>query len=412
MAKVYDNPINLSTNWGGDSSTGNLPVSGRRVQELIKNTFAKKGGCMQIKDKKFLQIFADEASMRKYNSNTEKYEDLVVSQVQLPNTGATQATMKVTVLGIPSEYSTKGRSEVFSFLYNSYYENEEDFSQVSGSCVVYVNNIQRERISLRAGNTYDVDVSKYLSDGTNEVKFTIDNAEQSKRNYVYEIQMVNLKVISDFDYIAAYNGIIPFTYTPIGNILKTVHILMDGEEIHSEETEVNNRQLSFEIPAQSHGAHTLEVYLTATIQDIALESERLKYSVICIEEGNDTPIIACNMERVEMNQYESVTIPFVVYDPLNNPADITLRVNNSVVATRQVDRTQQTWIYKALEVGGGMMEIKCRTISKSLSLTVNESIITSKAETQNLELFLTSQGRSNQDANKETWENNGIKVAF
>lgn len=412
MAKVYDNPITLSTNWGGDSSTGNLPVSGRRVQELIKNTFAKKGGCVQIKDKKFLQIFADEASMRKYNSNTEKYEDLVVSQVQLPNTGATQATMKNTIFVTPSEYTTAGRAETFMFKYLSYYENEEDLSQMSGSCTVYVAGLQRERISLRSGNTYTIDVSKYLTDGTNEVKFTIDNAEQSKRNYVYEVQMVNLKVLSDFDYIAAYNGIIPFTYTPIGNILKTVHILMDGEEIHSEETEVNNRQLSFEIPAQSHGAHTLEVYLTATIQDIALESERLKYSVICIEEGNDTPIIACNMERVEMNQYESVTIPFVVYDPLNNPADITLRVNNSVVATRQVDRTQQTWIYKALEVGGGMMEIKCRTISKSLSLTVNESIITSKAETQNLELFLTSQGRSNQDANKETWENNGIKVAF
>lgn len=412
MAKVYDNPITLSTNWGGDSSTGNLPVSGRRVQELIKNTFAKKGGCVQIKDKKFLQIFADEASMRKYNSNTEKYEDLVVSQVQLPNTGATQATMKNTIFVTPSEYTTAGRAETFMFKYLSYYENEEDLSQMSGSCTVYVAGLQRERISLRSGNTYTIDVSKYLTDGTNEVKFTIDNAEQSKRNYVYEVQKVNLKVLSDFDYIAAYNGIIPFTYTPIGNILKTVHILMDGEEIHSEETEVNNRQLSFEIPAQSHGAHTLEVYLTATIQDIALESERLKYSVICIEEGNDTPIIACNMERVEMNQYESVTIPFVVYDPLNNPADITLRVNNSVVATRQVDRTQQTWIYKALEVGGGMMEIKCRTISKSLSLTVNESIITSKAETQNLELFLTSQGRSNQDANKETWENNGIKVAF
>lgn len=412
MAKVYDNPIDLSTNWGGDSSTGNLPVSGRRVQELIKNTFAKKGGCVQIKDKKYLQIFADEASMRKYNSNTEKYEDLVVSQVQLPNTGATQATMKNTIFVTPSEYTTAGRAETFMFKYLSYYENEEDLSQMIGSCTVYVAGLQRERISLRSGNTYTIDVSKYLTDGTNEVKFTIDNAEQSKRNYVYEVQMVNLKVLSDFDYIAAYNGIIPFTYTPIGNILKTVHILMDGEEIHSEKTEVNNRQLSFEIPAQSHGAHTLEVYLTATIQDIALESERLKYSVICIEEGNDTPIIACNMERVEMNQYESVTIPFVVYDPLNNPADITLRVNNSVVATRQVDRTQQTWIYKALEVGGGMMEIKCRTISKSLSLTVNESIITSKAETQNLELFLTSQGRSNQDANKETWENNGIKVAF
>ena len=412
MAKVYDGKIDLSTDWGGDLSTGGLPVAGGRVQELIKSTFAKKGGYVQVKDKKFLQIFADEASAKKYNLDSDKYADLLISQVQLPNTGATQATMKVSVLSTPSEYSTTGRSEVFSFLYNSYYENEEDLSQVSGSCVVYVNNIQRERISLRAGNTYNIDVSKYLTDGTNEVKFTIDNAEQSKRNYVYEVQMVNLKVVSDFDYISAYNGDIPFTYTPIGNIMKTVHILMDGEEIHSEETEVNNRQLSFEIPAQSHGAHALEVYLTATIQEIELESEHLKFSVICIEDGNETPIIATNTETVTMNQYESVTIPFVVYDPLNNPSEITLSVNKSVVATRQVDRTQQTWIYKALEVGGGMMAITCRGVSKSLSLTVNESIITSKAETQNLELFLTSQGRSNQDANKETWENNGIKVAF
>ena len=412
MTKVYDKPITLSTDWGGDNSTGGLPVAGGRVQALIKDTFAKKGGYVQVKDKKFLQIFADESSAKKYNSDSNKYADLLISQVQLPNTGATQATMKVSILSIPSEYTTKGRSEVFSFKYISYYENEEDLSQVSGSCVVYVNNIQRERISLRAGNTYNIDVSKYLGDGTNEVKFTIDNAEQSKRNYVYEVQMVNLMVSSDFDYIAAYNGNIPFTYTPIGNILKTVHILMDGTEIHSEETEVNNRQLSFDIPAQSHGAHVLEVYLTATIQDIALESEHLKYSVICIEDGNETPIIACNMEKVEMTQYESVTIPFVVYDPLNNPTDITLSINKSTVATRKVDRTQQTWIYKALTVGGGMMAITCRGVSKSLPLTVGESIITSKAETQNLELFLTSQGRSNQDADKETWENNGIKVAF
>lgn len=73
MGKVFDNPITLETDWGGDASTGNLPVSGRRVQELIKKTFTKKGGCVQIKDKKFLQIFADEASMKKYNFD-KKYE--------------------------------------------------------------------------------------------------------------------------------------------------------------------------------------------------------------------------------------------------------------------------------------------------------------------------------------------------
>lgn len=412
MAKVYDKPINLSTNWGGDSSTGNLPVSGRRVQELIKNTFAKKGGYVQIKDKKFLQIFADEESMKKYNSDTEKYEDLVVSQVQLPNTGATQATMKNTILATPSEYTTPGSAEIFKFRYLSYYDNEQDLSQMSGSCTVYVAGLQRERISLRSGSTYTIDVTKYIGDDVTEIRFTVDNGEGSSRSYVYEVTTVNLTVSSSFDSVTAYEGAIPFVYTPIGNIKKVVHILLDGEEIHTEETEVNNRQQSFEIPAQAHGAHSLEVYLSASVQGSKLESNHLNFALVCIEQGNETPIIASTMEHIYMKQYETVSIPFVVYDPLNNPADITLKINDSTVATRKVDRTQQSWVYKAMSQGGGTMTIACRSISKTFSLTVDKSSITAEAETRNLELFLTSQGRSNQDTNKEIWKYNDIEVSF
>lgn len=412
MGKVFDNPITLDTDWGGDASTGNLPVSGRRVQELIKKTFTKKGGCVQIKDKKFLQIFADEASMRKYNSDTEKYEDLVVSQVQLPNTGATQATMKNTILVTPSEYTTAGSTETFKFKYLSYYENEGDLSQVSGSCTVYVAGKQRERITLRSGNTYTIDVTKYIGEDVTEIRFTIDNAEGSSRSYVYEVTMVNLMVSSSFDSVTAYEGVIPFVYTPIGSIKKTVHIILDGKEIHQEETEVNNRQQTFDIPAQAHGAHSLEVYLSASVHGLELKSNHLNFALVCIEQGNETPIIASTMERIYMKQYETVSIPFVVYDPLNNPADIALKINDSIVATRKVDRTKQSWVYKAMNQGNATMTITCRSVSKTFSLSVDKSSITSEAETQNLELFLTSQGRSNQDTDKETWENNGIAASF
>ena len=154
----------------------------QKVQELIKNAFAKKGGCVQIKDKKFFYLFLDEASMRKYNSNTEKYEDLVVSQVQLPNTGATQATMKNTIIVTPSEYTTAGSAETFKFKYLSYYENEDDLSQVSGSFTVYVAGTQRERITLRSGNTYTIDVTKYIGEDVTEIRSTIDNADIRSRS--------------------------------------------------------------------------------------------------------------------------------------------------------------------------------------------------------------------------------------
>ena len=412
MAKVYDKPINLSTNWGGDSSTGNLPVSGRRVQELIKNTFAKKGGFFQVKDNKFLQVFASEEDAKNYNKDSEKYADLVLSQIQLPNTGATQATMKNTILATPNEYTTPGSAEIFKFKYLSYYDNEQDLSQMSGSCTVYVSGLQRERISLRSGNTYTIDVTKYIGDDVTEIRFTIDNGEGSSRSYVYEVTTVNLMVSSSFDSVTAYDGVIPFVYTPIGNIKKVVHILLDGKEIHTEETEVNNRQQSFEIPAQVHGAHSLEVYLSASVQGSELESNHLNFALICIEQGNETPIIASTMERIYMKQYETVSIPFVVYDPLNNPADIALKINDSAVSTRKVDRTKQSWVYKAMNQGNATMMITCGSVSKTFQLTVDKSSITSEAETQNLELFLTSQGRSNQDTDRETWENNGIAASF
>ena len=35
--KIWDEPIDKYIDWGGDDNTNNLPVSGERVQEFIKN---------------------------------------------------------------------------------------------------------------------------------------------------------------------------------------------------------------------------------------------------------------------------------------------------------------------------------------------------------------------------------------
>ena len=45
MAKqTWNNPIDKSVDWGGDVTTGGLPVSGEQVQKFIKETFDKKAG--------------------------------------------------------------------------------------------------------------------------------------------------------------------------------------------------------------------------------------------------------------------------------------------------------------------------------------------------------------------------------
>ena len=44
--KIWDNPIDKYTDWGGDKTTDNLPVSGKMVQSFIKNNIENKIGIL------------------------------------------------------------------------------------------------------------------------------------------------------------------------------------------------------------------------------------------------------------------------------------------------------------------------------------------------------------------------------
>ncbi len=421
--KIYDEKINKDTDWGGDNSTGGLPVAGRRVQEFIKeslnnledglkNVGKDKYGYSRIMDEKFLQQFATSESAKLYDQDPIKHEDLLLNVVQLPGTGETVAIMRVTVLETPAEYTTNGVAEKFRFRYLSYYNDETDLSPVRGEAILKVNGKDIQRIELRSGSTYEFDVTAYLTEEKNTVQVTVSNNEGSTRNFVYDVNIINLSISSSFDDTTAYKGVITFRYTPIGDILKTVHFVLDGEEIHSEETTANNRQLTYEIPAQSHGAHLLHVYMTADIMGNTIQSNTLSYDIICVVEGIMTPIIASAFAPSSVRQYETITIPFVVYDPAGSPATIQLFVNGEQASERSVDRTRQTWTYRANEKGELDLKIQCKEVAKKFTFDITESIVTSEAETQDLELYLTSQGRSNQDTNRDEWKYNDIAASF
>ena len=125
-----------------------------------------------------------------------------------------------------------------------------------------------------------------------------------------------------------------------------------------------------------------------------------------------TPIIASAFAPSSVRQYETNTIPFVVYDPAANPTTIQLYVNNEQVSERNVERTRQTWTYRANDKGELSLRIRCKTVMKEFTFDITESIVTAEAETQDLQLYLTSQGRSNQDTNREEWKYDDIVTAF
>lgn len=417
--KLFDGEIDNRTDWGGDETTGGLPVSGRAVQKFIKKSLAAleeaggaKFGYVRILGGKMLQMFPDRAGADLYDGDPTANEGLLLAQVQLPNTGATVATMKVAVTSAPAQHVAKGTGARLAFTYLSYYDDESDLSGVRGKATVWVNNSEKSALDLRSGGSYEVDLTRWLSEERNEVQLTVTNNEGSTRTFLYDVNVVDIGLSSDFDATLAYTGAIEVDYTPRGSILKTVHFEIDGEEAGTVETTANNRRQTYVMAAQAHGAHRLRLWMTASLQGSTIRSNTLCYDVVCVEQGNATPIIASAFEPGEVSQYETLEIPFVVHDPENNPASVALYVNGERVSERSVGRTQQAWTYRADRKGSLTLRIECGAASREFGLDVKESMVKSEAETEGLELYLTSLGRSNQDTDREEWKHGNVAAVF
>lgn len=273
---------------------------------------------------------------------------------------------------------------------------EDEIPTGNGTVKIYVGDVVKSVYEEKQGQI-TVNIDNYLIAGENTVGVEITDIYGNSRKIVFTVSCVKISISSYFDGNVAYTGIIPYSYTPIGAIEKTVHFLVDGEEIDTQTVMVSGREQTFNIPAQSHGNHTFEVYFTGEIDGQPVESEHLFYDLICCEEGNTTPIIACDFNTESVKQFATVSMPFRVYVPLYLKADVTITDNHGYSTSREVDRTVQPFPYKADNVGTTEITFKVGETERVISFEVMENKIDVFAEISNLELYLNAKGRSNQD---------------
>ena len=306
--------------------------------------------------------------------------------------------------------SVSGSEDVYLFLTWSSVEN--DFSTGKGSLVVKVNGITKLSKSVDQGDI-SINVKDYLSNGANTVRVTISDVYGNTRTLAFSIERVSFSLSSPFDDTTAYSGNITFPYTPVGNAPKTMQFILDGTLIGSAEVTTSNRQQTFTIPAQSHGAHSFEVYFTAVINEDTVESNHLHYDIIFNESGNNNTVIASSFNVESVAQYYSVSIPWVAYTPNSATTDVEYYVNDELYKSLTVDRTKQLWTYRADEIGDLKLEIRAATAEpKVFNLTVNETDIDVEAEENDLGLYLSSYGRSNSEANPAVWKYGDIEAEF
>lgn len=301
-------------------------------------------------------------------------------------------------------------------LYFTWSSTEDGVSTGDGSVSVKVGGVLRYGSGVKQGPV-EIDVANYLSVGSNSVRVSVSDIYGNSRTIAFTINMISLTLSSSFNPVAAYTGSISFPYVPTGSVEKTVRFVLDGVEIGHVVTSVNGRQQTFTIPAQKHGSHTLFVYFDAEIDGEVISSNGLFYDIICLEEGNMTPVITSTFRDLEVEQYATFTIPYQVYVPQSMDATIALSVNGGNPTTLTVDRSVQSWSYRPNDSGELRMKISCTgvngvTVTKEFKMVVVESDISVEVTTDDMALYLTSYGRSNNEENPGVWKSGDINVQF
>lgn len=302
----------------------------------------------------------------------------------------------------------EGQTCQVSFAWSSL---ENEVPTGAGSLRVIVGGSPVATMSVDQGSV-SLTLDDYLKAGTNSVRLSLTDVYGNQRYINFTIKVVAVNITSNFDASVPFTGTIQYTYIPTGAVAKTVHFKLDGTEIGTQTVFSSGRQQTYVIAAQTHGSHALEVYFTATVEGSAVESNHLYYDLICIVSGNDAPVISTGFNRTTVAQYESIVIPYQVYNPSSLTTTVSLKDGSTTLNALTVDRTTQTWSYRVNTAGSHTLSIVAGDTTKTIAFTATATTVDVAAETTDQVLYLSSYGRSNGEANPATWQSGSVSCTF
>ena len=288
---------------------------------------------------------------------------------------------------------------------------EDEMPTGDGTVQISINGILKSTQGVKQGDV-TIDVRNYLSVGSNIVKLKVSDIYNNSRTINFNITVVVLSISSTFNSSIVYTDTISFSYTPIGAVSKTVHFVLDGNQLPTQQTSISGRQITYVIPAQATGSHSLRVYFEAEINNETVGSNELYYEFMSSTAGSEAVIITSSYNKTSQQQYTSIVIPYIVYNPKSLTSEVRIYANDRLLSTQIVNRTEQTYTYRAEEDGPLQIKIQSGNTTKIININIIKLDIDVAAQTENLALYLSSRGRSNQETNPATWTYNNIAASF
>lgn len=432
---IYDEKINKYTDWGGDDSTGGLPVSGRRVQEFIKGTL----------DTKISATFFDSANMTQYGFLSTEDRDnyiasgdssLIISRCPFEFTGVQKRIVIVNPAGSQELYFAENTGEAVITV--GFQSQEKDITGVQWNDVVEDFTVSVwvdkgstgswiqiiENRSILYGNELSVDVYKYIQNGVNRVRISATGVlSDATSDLLFTVNRTSMYLSS-----SNFNWYRPFIEGEAynlggmnigGSIPKVLHIKVSNSQlgyskVYEENigtktyTNVAYYYTGLTFPETGSGTYNVDIWLNSS----GLESEHLKYNIMFIasNDTNTAQLIAINEVSNNISNWtDSELFKYTIYDrgATTSSPSITITYNSSTLVNEILSNVSTSTInaYNAsLEIDSEVSELAINATislgetSKQITIDVDNSV--SFPATSGSVFYLNAATRSNNQENK------------
>lgn len=439
--KIYDKEINKYTDWGGDSSTENLPVSGARVQEFIKKTLEGKMGLFHYDEtnNRYL-VFADSDTRDQYLEDPTKNE-LILGTFDAPFNYEAEINL------ISEPYKAVQLGSTGNYVEFTFDTKNKQGASVGGLAIVtytIIRNSTKKVITETHSSktTVKFNLDEYLGEGTNTVIIGItDKNTLAATTVSVTYQVVNLTIEDEFNISKVYdlstntsvNMEVLFKVSGPGT--KKVEWYIDGEPLDfvKEEDEVVDTEVSrvkyIPLSNLQQGKHSLQLraysvvngenfYTNTLYRDFIVYTGTSTNTIIgvAIEIPSKNGIIgpSDNIAIYDMEQYVPYSLRLATYSPTSEQnVGVSIYLDDDLKGSiTSSNDTESTYTLVSTTSGNKTLRLVSGETEYSIPVIVSPTSMAISNITNGLEFDFNSVGRSNTDSNKDKWSYNGYTGTF
>lgn len=321
--------------------------------------------------------------------------------------GATSSSLKIGYVTTSPLVVTVDDRAIIKYTFSGTDSSGDDVPEGTATWKV-AGRIVATNTALNGKNEFDI--TDYLSIGTQKVNLSIVDEAGSLVTKTWTVQKIDVRLESTFNDKLTYPmGTVSFDYTPYGAISKDIHFILDGKEIGKIATSSSGIPMAYEIPAQKHGTHLLEVYMTSEINGNNIESNHIVKDIIWYDSTSTIPVISTVYQNFTARQYDATNIEYTVYDPTTETPTVEIAVNGVVVSNPTLDSATNIYSFKTDVVGEHIITITCGETVKTLTANVTKLDINITHVTAGLVFDFNPSGKSNNDADR-VWSNGTVSM--